>query len=129
MRSGSPGRFAFEGHVKRRWSDRSAEAQAYRHLYKTTEWKSLRAWRLRTEPLCRSCKEQGRITPATVCDHIKPHRGDTRLFFDPSNTQSLCDQEPYRCHSSGKQKQETRGYVVGVDAFGRPLDPDHPWNR
>lgn len=32
----------------------------------------LRKRRLRNEPLCRICKEEGRITAATVPDHIIP---------------------------------------------------------
>lgn len=33
---------------------------------------ALRKRRLRNEPLCRMCKAEGRITAATVPDHIKP---------------------------------------------------------
>lgn len=32
----------------------------------------LRKRRLRNEPLCRMCKREGRVTQATVPDHIKP---------------------------------------------------------
>ena len=32
----------------------------------------LRKRRLRNEPLCRMCKDEGRVTAATVPDHIKP---------------------------------------------------------
>src|SRR5262245_15172388 len=35
-------------------------------------------------------------TPATVTDHIVPHRGDERLFNDEANWQSLCA----RCHNA-----------------------------
>ena len=28
---------------------------------------------------------------ATVVDHIKPHRGDQKLFWDRSNWQPLCE--------------------------------------
>src|SRR6266404_1730756 len=33
------------------------------------------AHQLRIEPLCRLCLEAGRVTPATVADHVTPHRG------------------------------------------------------
>ena len=33
---------------------------------------------------------QNKITPATVVDHIVPHRGDKKLFWDQSNWQPLC---------------------------------------
>ena len=34
--------------------------------------------------------EQGRLVKASVVDHIIPHRGDAKLFWDESNWQSLC---------------------------------------
>lgn len=33
---------------------------------------------------------------ATVVDHIVPHRGDDRLFWDEENWQALCK----NCHDS-----------------------------
>jgi hypothetical protein len=36
------------------------------------------------------CADTGDITPATVVDHIIPHRGDQELFWDRSNWQPLC---------------------------------------
>jgi 5-methylcytosine-specific restriction protein A len=41
-------------------------------------------------PLCVNCHDQGYLEPATVVDHIQPHRGDQALFWDPSNWQALC---------------------------------------
>ena len=37
------------------------------------------------------CYEEGHITMATVVDHIKPHRGDKKLFWDRGNWQPLCE--------------------------------------
>ena len=45
---------------------------------------------LQSHPLCVECVKLGRYTKATVVDHIVPHRGDQRLFWDQSNWQSLC---------------------------------------
>ena len=50
---------------------------------------------LETHPLCVECLKQGRYVKATDVDHIKPHRGDSVLFWDQSNWQSLC----HRHHS------------------------------
>jgi len=42
--------------------------------------------------------------PATVVDHIKPHRGDRKLFWDRRNWQPLCA----HCHNSKKQSEEKK---------------------
>lgn len=110
---------------------RSSEAEAYRHLYRSARWRGpngRRAQQLAAEPLCRMCAKAGRVTAATVADHIIPHRGDETLFFE-GELQSLCDAPPWRCHSSRKQRIEALGYEPGCDASGRPVDPSHPWNR
>ena len=49
---------------------------------------------LNAHPLCKHCEKKGKVTPATVVDHISPHRGDQRLFWDESNWQPLCK----KCH-------------------------------
>ena len=41
-------------------------------------------------PLCVECYKEGKLTPATCVDHIIPHKGDMKLFWDPDNHQSLC---------------------------------------
>lgn len=117
-------------------ADRSEAAQAYRRLYKTARWQKLRAHQLAAEPLCRFCADAGRLTPASVVDHIEPHRGDLDLFFRVSNLQSLCDAEPWRCHSKIKQIEERhaeadkrRGYSTEIGLDGWPVDPAHPMNR
>lgn len=108
-------------------NQRSAAAQLYRAWYSTARWRRIREAQLTAEPLCRSCKAAGRITAATVCDHIEPHRGDpTRFWAGPF--QSLCDAPPWRCHSSGKQSEEAKGYSDALGADGLPSDPRHPFN-
>lgn len=92
--------------------------------YSSTVWKKLRGLQLAREALCRYCARQGIRTRARIVDHIKPHRGDMRLFLDPSNLQSLCK----TCHDSAKQTEENRGVKIGCNASGQPLDPNHPWN-
>ena len=52
--------------------------------------------------LCVMCLKRGKVTAATVVDHIVPHKGNDRLFWDRDNWQSLCK----RCHDSDKQKEE-----------------------
>jgi len=58
-------------------------------------WERARKPFLRRYPLCRHCEDRGVVRPATVVDHIKPHRGDYKLFWDQSNWQGLC----VECHN------------------------------
>ncbi len=44
-----------------------------------------RAAFLARHPLCAACRAQGRVVPATVVDHVMPHRGDQTLFWDEAN--------------------------------------------
>jgi len=85
------------------------------------------------------CQEQGRVTAATVVDHIIPHKlkealrsGDSqaiakaqKLFWSRKNWQGLCKQH----HDSTKQRMEKRGTVIGCDENGIPLDPNSHWFR
>ena len=45
---------------------------------------------LQLHPLCEECLRHGIAMPVTVVDHIVPHRGDQKLFWDRSNWQALC---------------------------------------
>lgn len=65
----------------------------------TAEWERERKAFLSANPTCKRCG-----APATVVDHIVPHRGDRKLFWDKSNWQPLCT----RHHSRTKQAAEKR---------------------
>lgn len=93
-------------------------------MYDTARWRRRRAAQLQEFPLCRMCSDLGRVVPATVADHIIPHRGDSDLFWTGA-LQSLCDSH----HSSAKQREEVRGYSDAVGDDGWPVDPRHPANR
>lgn len=56
-------------------------------------WRKARRVYLGRNPWCvaAGCPE-----PANEVDHIVPHRGDTKVFWDRSNWQALCKS----CHSS-----------------------------
>ena len=58
------------------------------------KWRRARKRFLQHHPLCEKCLSQGTLTPATVVDHIVPHRGDRALFWDENNWQPLCK----NCH-------------------------------
>src|SRR5262252_2627043 len=75
----------------------SAHARGY-----TYRWNQLSHIHLERYPLCGDrapntydgwrgqCHERQLVTAATVTDHIVPHKGDDRLFWDARNWQSLC---------------------------------------
>ena len=87
----------------------------HKRWYKTARWQRLRAMHLAGEPLCRMCKVERRTTPATVCDHVEPHRGDWDKFW-AGPFQSLCKQH----HDSDKQRIEKGGKArprIGLDGW------------
>jgi 5-methylcytosine-specific restriction endonuclease McrA len=74
----------------------TARQRGYNH-----EWQKARTIFLAAHPHCAMCGK-----PATVVDHIRPHRGDDTLFWDRTNWQPLCAV----CHNKHKQREE-RGQV------------------
>jgi 5-methylcytosine-specific restriction enzyme A len=93
-------------------------------FYRTAFWLRRRKLQLNAHPLCRMCASRGVVTPATVADHVQPHKGDWNLFA-LGDLQSLCA----ACHNSAKRSIELRGFSNEVGIDGRPLDPNHPANR
>jgi 5-methylcytosine-specific restriction protein A len=66
-----------------------------------SEWRKARLGFLSRNPLCKECLKNDIIEPATDVDHVIPHRGDRKLFWDVNNWQALC----HICHS----KKTARG--------------------
>lgn len=62
-------------------------------------WRKARAEFLVLNSLC---SWPGCRAPASVVDHIMPHRGNQALFWNRANWQALCA----HCHDSHKQAQE-----------------------
>jgi len=86
---------------KDRLKQRRAKAQTSpaavmaRRLYANPKWIRASKSFLRDNPLCVDCLELGVVEVATDTDHIEPHKGDQRKFWDRTNWQALC----HRCHS------------------------------
>ena len=77
------------------------------------EWRTARERFLRRNPLCVECLKRGRIAPATVVDHIVPHRGDEKLFWDERNWQALCK----ACHDPQNRKWIVASGVTALTAW------------
>jgi 5-methylcytosine-specific restriction protein A len=97
----------------------------YTHMYKSKLWADLRRVQLSRHPLCKRCKDEGRLEAATVVHHLVAHKGNWTLFNDPRNLASSC--KP--CHDKIEQSIEARGYDRAVGEDGWPVDRRHPFNR
>lgn len=85
--------------------DRFRDQQHWRKWYRTARWKRLRwATLLRDRFTCQRCGRLESNTSKLVADHVKPHRGDERLFWD-GELVTLCS----ACHSGEKQRLEKSG--------------------
>ena len=74
---------------RREWSTDAIRGGSAARGY-DSRWRAARKLYLQKNPLCVKCRENGRLEPATVIDHIIPHRGDPKLFWDQDNWQALC---------------------------------------
>lgn len=75
----------------------------YHALYGSTAYRRARDAFMAAHQVCAICG-----APATDLDHINPHRGDLKLFWDTDNWQPLCAS----CHSR-KTAREDGGYGNG----------------
>lgn len=55
-----------------------------------SKWRKARTRFLSINQLCVECYKDSKLTVATVVDHIIPHKGDYKLFWDETNWQPLC---------------------------------------
>lgn len=69
-----------------------------------SKWEKGRKRYLRAHPFCecKECRAEGRTRAATVVDHIIPHRGDKKLFWDENNWQAMS--KP--CHDRKTAKED-----------------------
>jgi 5-methylcytosine-specific restriction protein A len=98
----------------------------------TSKWQKARAAYLAQHPLCVFCERDGVLTPATVVDHVEPHRDDDEKFWDQDNWQSLCKSH----HDSTKQRQEMaergggqKSPILGRDRWVRKTSTPAKFHR
>lgn len=72
---------------------RTKRKSAHKRGY-DSKWRIARKRFLSFHPLCASHLQNDHWVPATVVDHIVPHKGDYDLFWDEKNWQALCK----KCH-------------------------------
>lgn len=113
-----------------RRNQRSAEAQAYRSMYRTKRWH-----RLRQQVLIRdgfTCQQTGALLigkhPAPdspAVHHKRPHKGDPALFYDADNLEAVAK----GWHDRHGQAEDATGYSSAIGGDGWPTDPAHPANE
>lgn len=106
---------ALKRQANREHNARRRRDQPWQRWYNTARWRAVRAAQLAAKPLCERCQKQGRLTPATVCHHLTPHRGDETLFWSGPFASSCTD-----CHDIDEQRVERGGrprQVVGDDGW------------
>ena len=91
--------------IQRRRASDKQRGTSHQRGY-TARWRKARLLYLGYYPLCVRCKARNRVTSATVVDHIKPHKGDQKLFWDADNWQSLCAP----CHNSKTASEDGGGW-------------------
>lgn len=92
---------------RRRERQQQADAQrgSARERGYDSRWTKARATYLAEHPLCVECLKRGAYVEATVVDHIIPHKGDMKLFWDDKNWEPMCV-----VHHNQKTAREDGGF-------------------
>ncbi len=77
---------------------RKIKNRPYIKLYNSVQWRRMSTQKLKDNPVCEDCGNRVSIE----VDHIEPHRGDLKLFFNYKNLQALCKS----CHSKKTVKEQ-----------------------
>nr|WP_312578232.1 HNH endonuclease signature motif containing protein [Sedimentibacter sp.] len=67
-----------------------------------SKWRKASKLFLASHPWCVECLKKSTHEPATETDHIIPHKGNMKLFWDKTNWQGLC----HSCHSIKTAKED-----------------------
>ena len=68
----------------------------YQRMLNSKQWRELRSWKLRQNPLCERCAAQGYVVAAVDCHHIRPVENFRTVSemrdacFNPANIMSVC---------------------------------------
>jgi 5-methylcytosine-specific restriction endonuclease McrA len=84
----------FRAHGQRSIQQHKVEAEANRGSARErgygARWDRASAGFKLAHPLCLGCEAIGRVVPATVTDHVEPHKGDMTKFWNAKRWQSCC---------------------------------------
>ena len=99
-----------EAHASEDWQRKDERRGTSAQRGYTHRWRKASRSFLKRHPLCVEHQRHGEVRPATVVDHIIPHRGDPQLFWDENNWQPLCKS----CHDR-KTAQEVNDREAAGD--------------
>jgi len=94
---------------------RNPSAGDPRRWYELERWRKRRRAQLRCQPLCVSCLKRGRVSVATIADHVDEHCGNWVAFLT-APLQSLCRE----CHELKHGRLRAATVQIGLD--GWPID-------
>ena len=98
----------------------------FAHLYNLMRWRrpiyGLSDTIIRRDPLCKICNRNA----STIADHIRDHRGNLTLFWDPNNLQGICkpchDKKTGSTHGGGRRAAEPKQvYLTKSGCISEPL--------
>jgi 5-methylcytosine-specific restriction enzyme A len=79
---------------------------------------------------CVICEADVSRPGAARVDHIKPLKQHPELAFELSNLRTLCGKCDNQSHrEKGNRARVRRSLFTAIDKSGRPLDPNHHWNK
>ena len=82
-------------------------------FYQSKQWRMLRRYYIKANPLCEWCNRKGKTTAGNCVDHLKPiSLGGSKV--DESNLQTLCNS----CHAK-KSASEAVEYRLGIKDYVR----------
>lgn len=88
----------------------SSSARLYGH-----KWRKESKLYLASHSYCAECERQGRHTLATEVDHIKPHKGNLKLFWDRNNWQGLCHADLFEKTGVNWLESKTPNYDIALE--------------
>ena len=100
-------------------------------FYQSEKWRALRLVALRRDRYrCVICSNSVAGKGMARVDHILPVSTHPHLALHLANVRSLCprcDNQGHREKGEGRSERNARFSAFNSD--GRPLDPNHHWNR
>jgi 5-methylcytosine-specific restriction enzyme A len=96
-----------EAHIKQadKAYDKDRENEPWRQWIHSTRYRLAISIYKSEHPLCERCLKKGKVVPAYIVHHKKPHEGNWELFWDQSNWEGVCNPCHEEEHGSERFKR------------------------